>query len=285
MSTKSLSENELISIFSRFLGYGKLLVTIVHTDSYVINAENFRSLNDQLRVNHVLVQGYGIRQPGELFYEAFPFEVSSPKNRKSPCKNQKAFDKLSENLNLKNVCGYITFLQSGVPDIGCEDFEMEISLQRPKTKKPGKVVPIAPRPSTLTNIPRDISLQDLQSPLDSTEITSFNKNKTVIDGSLSLLKSPDENYFAVSPQNTSPSNVFRSSDCNDLIQHELEKLDESDKKADENVTIPRNMVSQSSIEIELVEDDKSEKEEEEYVGEVNEVFLHVSILFEQNFHP
>lgn len=174
-------------------------------------------------------------------------------------------------MNLKNVCGYITFLRSGVPDIGCEDFEMEISLQRPKTKKPGKVVPVSvvTRPDTLVNIPRDISLQDLQSPLDSTEITSFNKNKTVIEGSLSLLKSPDENYFAVSPQNTSPSNVFRSSDCNELLQHELEKLDENDKKADESVTIPRNMVSQSSIEIELVDDDKSEKEEEEYVGEVN----------------
>jgi hypothetical protein len=233
-------------------------------------------------MNHVLVQGYGIRQPGELFYEAFPFEVSSPKNKKSPCKNQKAFDKLSENLNLKNVCGYITFLRSGVPDIGCEDFEMEIALQRPKTKKPGKVVPAVAaasiRPSTLTNIPRDISLQDLQSPLDSTEITSFNKNKTVIEGSLSLLKSPDENYFAASPKNTSPSNVFRSSDCNELLQHELEKLDESDKKADESVTIPRNMVSQSSIEIELIDDDKSEKEEEEYVGEVRKKRIATTFL-------
>lgn len=250
-----------------FLGYGKLLVTIVHTDSYVINSENFKALNDQLRQNHVLVQGYGIRLPGDLYYEAFPFGVKSEKGRKVLCKNQKAVDKLSEQMNLKNVCGYITFLRSGVPDPGCEEFEMDVCLQRPKVKKPGRVVAVEnARPTTLANIPKDLSFQDLQSPLDSTEITSFNKNKTIIDGSLSLLKSPDENYFAVSPKNTSPSNVFRSADCNEVLQHELEKLD-----MNEHVKIPRNMVSQSSIEIELVDDDNEkvdEPKEAEYLGEV-----------------
>lgn len=256
-----------------FLGYGKLLVTIVHTDSYVINSDNFRSLNDQLRQNHVLIQGYGIRHPGEVCYEAFPFDSSSEKGQKTICKNQKAVDKLSDNLNLKNVCGYITFLRSGVPDLGCEDFEIDISLQRPKSRKPGHVVPVSEtlRPNTLSNIPKDISFQDLQSPIDSTEITSFNKNKTVIEGSLSLLKSPDENYFAASPKNTSPANVFRSADCNELLQDELEKLSLSDKELQEGeVKIPRNMVSQSSIEIELVDDDDEKKEDvkEEYLGEV-----------------
>lgn len=56
-----------------FLGYGKLLVTIIHTDSYVINSENYRSLNDQLKNGCVLVQGYGIRNPADIHYEAFPF--------------------------------------------------------------------------------------------------------------------------------------------------------------------------------------------------------------------
>ena len=256
-----------------FLGYGKLLVTIVHTDSYIINSDNFRSLNDQLRQNHVLVQGYGIRYPGEMCYEAFPFDSSTEKGQKAICKNQKAVDKLSDNLNLKNVCGYITFLRSGVPDLGCEDFDIDISLQRPKTKKPGRVVPAdTARPNTLANIPRDISFQDLQSPLDSTEITSFNKNKTIIEGSMSALKSPDENYFAASPKNTSPSNVYRSSDCNELLQHELEKLDLSERNEDESgVKVPRNMVSQSSIEIELVDDDGDRRslKEEEYLGEVS----------------
>lgn len=251
-----------------FLGFGKLLVTIVHTDSYVINVDNFKSLNDQLRQNHVLIQGYGIRHSGELCYEAFPFVTSTSKGRKIPCKNQKAIDKLSENIDLKRVCGYITWLRTGVTDLGCEEFEIDVSLQRPKHKKPGRVVSVEnPRPNTLPNIHKDTSFHDLQSPLDSTEITSFNKNKTVIEGT-SLLKSPDENYFAASPQNTSPSNVFRSNDCNELLQHELEKLDLSDKKT---VVIPRTMVSQSSVEIELIED---ETQREEYFGEVKVSFFY-----------
>lgn len=49
-----------------FLGYGKLLVTIVHSDSYVINSDSFRNLNEQLRLNPILLQGYGIRQPGKI---------------------------------------------------------------------------------------------------------------------------------------------------------------------------------------------------------------------------
>lgn len=56
-----------------FLGYGKLLVTIVNTDSYIISSENYRSLNDQLKNGCVLVQGFGIRDPAEVRYEAFPF--------------------------------------------------------------------------------------------------------------------------------------------------------------------------------------------------------------------
>lgn len=55
-----------------FLGYGKLLVTIVHTDSYVINSENFKNLNDQLKNGCALVQGYGIRNPADVHYESFP---------------------------------------------------------------------------------------------------------------------------------------------------------------------------------------------------------------------
>ncbi|KAG5678046.1 hypothetical protein PVAND_007752 [Polypedilum vanderplanki] len=258
-----------------FLGYGKLLITIIHTDSYVINAENFKSLNDQLRQNHILVQGYGIKNPGEICYESFPLDSNvSEKGKKVKSKNQRALTKLSEVLNLNDVCGYITFLNTGVPDLGCEEFEMDVCLQRPKSKKPGKVVAIdnTSRPNTLSTISKDISLQDLQSPLDSTDIImQFDKNKTatVIDASLSTLKSPDENHFAASPKNISPSNVFRSVDCNEVLENELEKLNESDKKVDDDEkVIPKHLVSQSSIEIELDNSsDKLENVKEEYFGE------------------
>lgn len=190
-------------------------------------------------------------------------------------------DKLSEVLNLKDICGYITFLKTGVPDLGCEDFQLDVCIQRPKSKKPGRVVMIdnSARPNTLHPITKDISFQDLQSPLDSTDIiTQFDKNKaTIIDGSLSTLKSPDENHFASSPVR-SPSNDFRSADCNEILRQELDESASSrnSKKRldDDEKLISKSLVSQSSIEIELDNDasgcgSMENIREEEYVGEVN----------------
>jgi hypothetical protein len=247
----------------------------------VINSENFRSLNDQLRQNHILVQGYGVRQPGEIFYESFPMDQKALKGGKiEKCKNQRALDKLSNVLNLKEVCGYIIWLKTGVPDLGSEDFSMDVCLQRPKAKKPGRVVMVdeSARPSTLQPITKDISFQDLQSPLDSTDIiTNFDKssNATVIDGSFSSLKSPNEQHFASTPIK-SPSNDFRSADCNKLLEQEIDESGAGRQRQrvdDDERRIPKNMVSQSSIEIELdaSNDPSSYAEsikEEEYLGEV-----------------
>lgn len=63
----------LKSLPKLFLGYGKLLITIVNTDSYVINSENYKNLNESLKNCCMLVQGYGIRNPGDVHYEVFPF--------------------------------------------------------------------------------------------------------------------------------------------------------------------------------------------------------------------
>lgn len=64
-------------------GYKKLLVTILHTDPYVINSENFKNINEQLRNGCVLVQGYdayGTQNPDSEHYEAFPFNYSGKKS-------------------------------------------------------------------------------------------------------------------------------------------------------------------------------------------------------------
>lgn len=74
---------------------------------------------------------------------------------------------------------------------------------------------------------------DLQSPMDGSEITSFN----VTEQSSARLKSPDENYFAVTPPlNSLPSNVYRSDDCNELLAKELASLDEQTAAANDGTT-------------------------------------------------
>ena len=233
-----------------FLGYGKLLVNILHSDSYVINSENYRNLNDQLKNGCILLQGYGIRSPGELRYEAFPFNT----NERVPNKwsNHKAVQKLQDILDLKHHCGYITFLNTGVPDIGCENYELEVKLKHPKSKLKAckkenslkEIVPNKTKPDRerekgkekqeekskeLPELPKD-----LLSP-DNTEVCSFTRPAT---SPLHHLKTPDENYFASSPKNNEPSAIYTSEDCNELLASELAKC-------------KPELISQGSVEIPL----------------------------------
>lgn len=115
------------------------------------------------------------------------------------------------------------------------------------------------------------NVPDLCSPTDGSEITSFQK------AAEATLKSPDEDHFANTPQNRSPANDFRSDDCNELLEKELADLDDATAK-DERRSDKFNLVSQSSIEIEirddeLRDDDAVEKadaicDKKEDVGEV-----------------
>lgn len=89
------------------------------------------------------------------------------------------------------------------------------------------------------------------SPIDGSEIPTFS---LASNPSGTSLKSPDENYFAVTPQNRSPANDFRSDDCNELLAKELADLEE-EKRDKENEGSKFILVSQSSIEIEIRDDD------------------------------
>lgn len=106
--------------------------------------------------------------------------------------------------------------------------------------------------------------------MDGSEITSFNIAKNAPNSSF---QSPDENHFANTPQNQSPSNVYRSDDCNELLAKELEQLNEIEKNDRSPDSERCHLVSQSSIEIEICDSDQkndpnSIDEESESTGEV-----------------
>lgn len=44
-------------------------------------------------------------------------------------------ERLAKVLNLENTCGYITFVNTGVPDIGCEQYDINVHLLNPKSRK------------------------------------------------------------------------------------------------------------------------------------------------------
>lgn len=109
--------------------------------------------------------------------------------------------------------------------------------------------------------------------MDGSEITSFNIAKNL---SNLTLKSPDEDYYASTPQNHSPANVYRSDDCNEILAKELEQLDEGklDDRSPDDYSERAHLVSQSSIEIDICDTDKPDDlnsipEEPDSIGEVN----------------
>ncbi|XP_065360079.1 protein FAM91A1 [Calliphora vicina] len=245
-----------------FLGYGKLLVNILHSDSYVINSENFRNLNDQLKNGCILLQGYGIRTPGELRYEAFPFNTRDKEQNKWSA--HKAVQKLQEQLDLKYHCGYITFVNTGVPDIGCDNYEVVVRLRHPKSKlkamrKENSLKESVPnimkmekeKPEELPELPKD-----LMSP-----VCSFARSAAIIGTSPQHnLKTPNENYFASSPKNNEPTAVYTSEDCNELLASELAKC-KNELVSQGSVEIPLDMAINEAVR-QTVDSDEEESEEQ-----------------------
>ncbi|XP_062134514.1 protein FAM91A1 [Drosophila sulfurigaster albostrigata] len=207
-----------------FLGYGKLLVNILHSDSYVLNSENFRNLNEQLKNGCVLLQGYGIRSVGQLHYESFPFQPTDA--RQAKWASHRAVQKLATHLDLRQQCGYITFLNTGVPDLGCEEYELQVRLKLPQRKRGSLPTPAGGGATKSQHVP------------NTDQLTSYQ------------LKSPDENHFAATPEH-GPANDYTSADCSQLLASELA-----------NCASPRGeLVSQNSVELPLNEGAGDEDEE------------------------
>lgn len=103
------------------------------------------------------------------------------------------------------------------------------------------------------------------------KILSPHQNKTIIDSTAIKLKSPDEDHFANSPRNNSPSNVYRSLDCNELLEKELEDLRIKDSSVPQDeCKVSKYLVSQSSVEIDIGQGNQNKDEEEEepeFMGE------------------
>lgn len=243
-----------------FLGYGKLLITIPNSEPYVLSSENYNNLNVYLKNGSILVQGYGIRDAGEVHYEPFPFDDQPDKHKWI---YHKAVARLGRHINLTSTCGYLTFVNTKVPDIGCEHFDLDVRLERPKARKKSRSGSGGPGgPVGFENknyaVPKTLALPvaaappitDLLSPLDASEITTFQNQ--LPPPPLQAIKSPDD-FVAITPIK-SPDNVFKSDDCNELISKELDMLD---RKA--------ALVSPNSVELLVI--DAETNGVNEYYGE------------------
>lgn len=114
-----------------------------------------------------------------------------------------------------------------MPDLGCEFYDANVFLNRPKSRKDRKNSSIGG--GAIPRMENSPSIQSISSPMD--EITSFNFVQRTENNF--TLKSPNEDYFAVTPLNSSPANVFRSDDCNELLAKELAGLEDNSSDQDD----------------------------------------------------
>uniref|UniRef100_A0A182K493 Uncharacterized protein n=1 Tax=Anopheles christyi TaxID=43041 RepID=A0A182K493_9DIPT len=149
----------LKSLPRMFLGYSKLLITIVNTDSYVLNSEKFYTLNEHLKNECLLIQGYGINEPAKVHYEPFPLDIDDEDNRWA---QHAAWNGLAQVVNMEKTFGYVTFINTGVPDLGCDNYNPSVVLKRTGDKKQKNAAkkeepetPITPPSSTAKSVDED----------------------------------------------------------------------------------------------------------------------------------
>lgn len=241
-----------------FVGYGKLLVSILNSDSYILNCDNFNNINDQLKNSCVLVQAYGIRTAGEIHYEAFPFDDFQNSKKTNIWSKHKAIARLMEHLDLEHHCGYITFLRTGVDDIGCESYDPNVHIILPENKENNPIMGNSSQPvrtNRATTIENRNNSQVRKNTLLPKVSSSFSnlavdkKESQPNADKISLLRQPDENYFGeiinenIMATKQSPATIFTAEDSSELLATELAECDSK-----------LEMKSQSSIEIPMYAD-------------------------------
>lgn len=151
---------------------------------------------------------------------------------------------MKKHLNFANTCGYITFLKTGVKDIGCEEDVVDVRLQRPQRRRSSVAgkghakremnIPVTQQPGEGGEKRKEtVGVAELLSPNDDVDISTFQRRFT----------SAEEEHFGTvvesPPSGGSPANEYRSADCNELLESELDTLSSGGRK----------LISEASIEI------------------------------------
>ncbi|KAK9875112.1 hypothetical protein WA026_005906 [Henosepilachna vigintioctopunctata] len=221
-----------------FLGYSKLLVSTWLHEPAIIPISNVIHVNAALQYAPVLVQAYGVRQAATTKIVPFPFRPDTPVkgsceiNTDYQFRNHPAARILNEIIDIECNCGFLTFVNIGVLDFGCENRDQTVRLG-PNQRKSSFGLSRVQRLGTDSKSAEPTSIMNENFCFPS----EIKLNKEVTDSSVSpeknKLRSPDEDHFASTPieddnATSSPANGFTSEDCSRLLQEELDGLD--DKK-------------------------------------------------------
>lgn len=109
-----------------FLGFSRLLVTTWSQEPTVLNVSSVLHVNSALQYSSVLIQAYGVLNPVETIIVPFPTE--EPQWKRHP-----AIRNLMDVADLEHNCGYLTMVDIGVKDLGCENRDPVVRLRPNKS--------------------------------------------------------------------------------------------------------------------------------------------------------
>ncbi|XP_031352346.1 protein FAM91A1 [Photinus pyralis] len=236
-----------------FLGFSKFLVMAWLHEPAVLPVANIMYVNAALQYSPVLLQAYGVHQSAQVHIKPFPFEKDTnimchgEGVHAIPWAKHPAVQRLSGLVDLEQNCGYLTFVNIGVRDLGCPNRDPIVRLGRQKVNpnNPGVAklhksnVKKASEPTTFAN--ENFSFTNRSNEINQNEIVTDNPEKQ--------LQSPVESHFAVTPvhssERSSPANGFMHQDSTELLKEELDLLDKDTILSQEVKEKPLNQSIQS----------------------------------------
>ncbi|KAF5296002.1 hypothetical protein FQA39_LY12774 [Lamprigera yunnana] len=235
-----------------FLGFSRLLVMAWLHEPAILPVANIMYVNAALQYSPVLLQAYGVHQPAQTHVTPFPFISNAPAksrgegvNVQVQWQNHPVVKNLVGLVDLSRNCGYLTFVNVGVKDLGCINRDPMVRLGRHKTSaNPGTAKlqkhKKLSEPTTFAN--ENFSFNN--------HSNTINQNEVLSDDSDKQLQSPVESHFAVTPihaKQPSPANGFINQDSTELLKEELDLLDKNCSLLNENEEKSINSSIQSLI--------------------------------------
>ncbi|KAK5637800.1 hypothetical protein RI129_000018 [Pyrocoelia pectoralis] len=209
-----------------FLGFSKFLVMAWLHEPAILPVANIMYVNAALQYSPVLLQAYGWA--------------------KHP-----AVQRLSGLVDLDKNCGYLTFVNIGIKDLGCANRDPIVRLGRHKVNTNPGVAKL--HKSNVKKLAEPTTFANENFSFTNNEI---NQNEIVTDDQEKQLQSPVESHFAVTPvhssERSSPANGFMHQDSTELLKEELDLLDKDTILSQEDKEKPLNGSIQSLFSFETL---------------------------------
>ncbi|KAK5637850.1 hypothetical protein RI129_000154 [Pyrocoelia pectoralis] len=240
-----------------FLGFSKFLVMAWLHEPAILPVANIMYVNAALQYSPVLLQAYGVHQSAQIHIKPFPFQndantkgqgegVHSIQWAKHP-----AVQRLSGLVDLDKNCGYLTFVNIGIKDLGCANRDPIVRLGRHKVNTNPGVAKL--HKSNVKKLAEPTTFANENFSFTNNEI---NQNEIVTDDQEKQLQSPVESHFAVTPvhssERSSPANGFMHQDSTELLKEELDLLDKDTILSQEDKEKPLNGSIQSLFSFETL---------------------------------